>query len=72
MWKKIKADCLLDLDSAALGAVLPDIFDPDIAAAPEIVHILLLGGEQLLEPLDHHPIHSPFGTAAELFRRSIV
>ena len=49
--KQIEADRLLDLHGGALHAVFPDIPDPDIAAAPEIVHVLLLGGEQLLEPL---------------------
>ena len=68
--KEVEADRLLDLHGGALGAVFPDIPDLDIAAAPEIVHVLLLGGEQLLEPLVHHAIHGPLSTAAELFRRS--
>ena len=68
--KEVEADRLLDLHGAALRAVFPDIPDPDIAAAPEIVHVLLLGGEQLLEPLVHYAIHGPLGTAAKFFGRS--
>ena len=68
--KEVEADCLLDLYRAALGAVFPDISDPDIASVPEIVHILLLGAEQLLEPLGHDPIQGPLGTTAEFFNRS--
>ena len=68
--KKVEADRLLDLHGAALRAVLSDIFDPDIAAAPEIVHILLLRPEQLLEPLGHYTVHGPLGTAAQFFSRS--
>src|SRR4029453_15416404 len=37
------------------------------APAPEIFHVLLLRGEQLLETLAHYAIHRPFSTAAELF-----
>ena len=65
--KEVEADRLLDLYGAALRAFFSDIPDPDVAAAPEIVHVLLLGGEQLMEPLVHHAIHSPFGTAAKFF-----
>jgi hypothetical protein len=65
--KKIETDGLLDLDGAALCSVFPDILDPDIASAPEIVHILFLGGEQVLESLAHHAIHSPLSKAAEFF-----
>ena len=43
--KKVEADRLLDLDSAALDSVFPDILDPDIAPTPEIIHVLLLRGE---------------------------
>src|SRR5215472_3631937 len=68
--KKIEADRLLDLYGSALRAVFPNILDSDIAAAPEIVHVLLLGGEQLLEPFVHYAIHRPLSTAAEFFRRS--
>ena len=68
--KQVEADRLLHLHRIALRAVFPDIPDPDIAAAPEIVHILLLGCEQLLEPLGHHTIHRPIGAAAEFFGRS--
>ena len=68
--KEVEADRLLDLDGAALRAFFSDIPDPDIAAAPEIVHVLLLRGEQLLEPLGHHAIHGPLGTAAKFFSRS--
>ena len=68
--KKVKADCLLDFHSAAFRPVFPDIPDLDVAGAPEIIEILLLRGEQLLEPLVHYSIHRPLGTAAEFFRRS--
>ena len=68
--KKVEADRLLDLHRAAFRPVLSDIADPDVAAAPEIVQILLLRGEELLEPLAHYAIHRPLGTAAEFFRRS--
>ena len=47
-----------------------DMPDPDIAAAPEVVHVLLLRGEQLLEPLVFHAIQGPLGAAAEFFGRS--
>ena len=36
------------------------------------VHVLLLGGKQFLEPLAHHTIHGPLGTAAEFFNRSCL
>src|SRR5215813_10093941 len=68
--KKVEADRLLDSNGGALRAVFPDILDPDIAAAPEIVHVLLLVGEQLLEPLGYYAIHRPLSTAAEFFGRS--
>src|SRR5262249_47634399 len=51
-------------------AVLPDILDADIAPAPEIVHILLLRGQQWLETLRRYAIQSPLGTAADLLDRS--
>jgi hypothetical protein len=65
--KKVEADRLLDLHGAALCSVLPDILDPHIAPAPEIVHVVLLRGEQLRESLVHHAIHCPLSTATELF-----
>ena len=68
--KKIEADGLLNLYSAALQAVFPDVPDLDIAAEPEIVHVLLLTGEQLLESLLRDAIHRPLGSAAEFFSRS--
>ena len=40
--KEVEADCLLDLHRAPFRAFFSDIPDPDIAAAPEIVHVLLL------------------------------
>ena len=74
--KKVEADRLLDLYGAALRAAFSDIPDPDIAAPPEILHVLLLRGEQLLEPLGHYAIHGPLGTTAEFFspsrRRSVI
>jgi hypothetical protein len=60
----------LDLHGSALRAVFADIPDLDIAPAPKIVHVLLLGGEQRLEPLAHYAIHGPLSTAAEFFSRS--
>ena len=54
--KQIEADCLLRLDRAALYAILPRIPDPDIAPAPEIVHVLLLASKELVETLVHHSI----------------
>ena len=68
--KKVEACRLLNLYGAALRAFFSDIPHPDIAAAPESVHILLLRGEQLLEPLGHHTIHGPLGTTAKFFNRS--
>src|SRR6516164_2356261 len=65
--KEIEADGLLNFHSAALDPVFSDILHPDIAALPEIVHVLLLRSEQLLEPLYHHAIHRPLGAAAEFF-----
>src|SRR5262249_54584154 len=68
--KKVEAHRLLDLNGSAVRAVFPDILDPYIAAAPEIVHVLLLSGEQLLESLGRYTIHSPLSTAAEFLSRS--
>src|SRR5499427_9348157 len=68
--KQVEADRLLDFHGGALHTVFPDIPDPDIAAAPEIVHVLLLGGEQLLEPLGHYAIQRPLSAAAEFLSRS--
>src|SRR6516162_9093470 len=68
--KKVEADCLLDLYGTALRTVLADILDAHIAAAPEIVHVLLLTAQQWLEPLRRYAIQSPLGTAAELLDRS--
>jgi hypothetical protein len=65
--EKIEADRLLDLQGRVLCAVFPDILDLDIAAAPEIVHVLLLGGKQLREPLGRYAIHGPLSAAAEFF-----
>ena len=48
--KKVEADRLLDLHGGALDAIFPDVPHPDIAAPPEIVHVLLLGDEQRLNP----------------------
>jgi len=74
--KKVEADRLLDLYGAALRAVFSDIPDPDIAAPPEIIHILLLRREQLLASLIDYAIHRPLGTTAEFFspsrRRSVI
>src|SRR5262249_18542895 len=70
--KEIEANRLLDLHGAALCAIFPDILDLDIAAAPEIVQVLLLGGEQLLEPLVHDAIERPLSAAAEFFDRGRV
>jgi len=68
--KEVEADRLLDLERAALRAFLSNTADPDVAAAPEIVHVLLLSSEQLLETLAHHPIHGPLGTTTQFFRGS--
>src|SRR5215475_4030458 len=70
--KEIEANRLLDLYGAALCAIFPDIFDVEIAAAPEIVQVLLLGGEQLLEPLVHYAIQRPLSAAADFFSRGGV
>src|SRR4029450_6013205 len=45
--KEVETDRLLDLNRRALRALLPDILDPDVASLPEILHVLLLRGEQL-------------------------
>src|SRR6516225_1345500 len=68
--KKVEADRLLDLHGTAVRTVLPDIPHPYIAAAPKIVHILLLSSEQLLKSLGRYAIHSPVSTAAEFLSRS--
>ena len=65
--KEIEANRLLDLHRRALCAVFPDIPDPDIAATPEIAHVLLLGSEQFLESLARYAIHGPLGAATEFF-----
>src|SRR5262249_14771884 len=70
--KEIEANRLLDLHGAALCAIFPDIPDLNIAAAPEIVQVLLLRGEQLLEPLVLYAIQRPLGAAAEFFSRGRV
>jgi hypothetical protein len=67
---RVETDRLLEFDSAALCAFFPDILGPDIAAASEIVHVLLLRGEELPEPLGHHAIHRPLGTTAEFLCES--
>ena len=68
--KKVEADRLLDLHGTALRAFFSDITHPDITAPPEIVHVQLLGCEQLLEPMGHNAVHRPLGAAAEFFGRS--
>src|SRR5215831_14744556 len=68
--KEVEANCLLDLHRAPLRAFFSNIPDPDIAAAPEIVHVLLLRGEQRLKPVGRHTIQRPLGTTAEFFSRS--
>src|SRR5580692_10913441 len=70
--KQVEADRLLDLDGAALHSVLLDILDPHVTSAPKIVHVLLLSGEQLPEPLANYAIQRPFSAAAELFGASRV
>src|SRR5208337_395443 len=65
-------DRLLNLDRAALCAVFADIPDPDIATAPEILHVLLLRREQFLKSLSGNAIHGPLSAAAKLFSRSPV
>src|SRR5215831_10402976 len=70
--KQVEADRLLDFYGAALDPVFPDITEADIASVPEILHVLLLDGEQLLEPLLHHAVHRPLRTAADLFGGSRV
>src|SRR6516162_11150617 len=70
--EQVETDRLLDLHSAALCPVSPDIPHPDIAAVPEIVHVLLLSGEQPREPLTHDPVHCPFRTAGEFYSRSCL
>ena len=65
--KKVEADRLLDLHGGALHTIFPYVLDPDIAATPEIVHVLLLGVEQLREPLGRDAIHGPLGAATEFF-----
>ena len=67
MWKKVEADGLLDLHGAAPCPLLAYILDPNVAAAPKIVHVLLLGYEQPLESLVHYAIHRPLGAAAQFF-----
>src|SRR5207302_10465375 len=64
--KQVEANRLLDFDGAALDPVFPDSTDADIAAVPEILHVLRLSGEPRLEPLLHHAVHLPLRTAADL------
>src|SRR5262249_39126923 len=68
--EKVEADRLLNLYGATLGAVFADVLDSNIAAAPEIVHVLLLSSEQLLESLRRYPVHCPLSAAAEFLSRS--
>src|SRR5262249_335613 len=70
--KKVEPDCLLDLDRTAFRTVLPHILHAHVAAAPEVVHVLLLRTQQRLESLGGYAIQSPLGTAAELLGRSRV
>src|SRR5207244_1616970 len=70
--KQVEADRLLDFYGGALEPVFADSTDADIAPVPEILHVLLLGGEQRLEPLLHHAVHGPLRTAADLFGGSRV
>src|SRR6516225_2623344 len=67
--KQIEADRLLRLHGATLYAIFSCIPDPNIAAAPEIIHVLLLGSELLLESLVHRSIQRPLSTPAEFFSR---
>src|SRR3974390_2207236 len=68
--KKVETDRLLDLHSSAVRTVFPSIAEPYIAAVPELVHVLLLSGEQLLESLSRCAIHGPLGKAAQFLSRS--
>ena len=68
--KQVESDCLLHFHRVAPRAMLPDILDPDIAAAPEVVHILLLGREKLRKPVSNDAIQGPLRAAAEFFGRS--
>src|ERR1700746_827491 len=68
--KEIEADCLLRLHSRALYAVFSDIADTNIAAAPEIVQVVPLGGKQLLESFVDYTIPGALSTAAEFLGRS--
>jgi hypothetical protein len=67
--EKIEADRLLDLHRAALQTVLPDILDAHVAAAPEIVKVALLRGQQLLEALGRYAIQSPLSKTADFLGR---
>ena len=68
--KQVKTDRLLHFHRVALRSGFPDIFNPDVAAAPEIVHILLLGCKEFWKPFGHHAIQGPLSPAAEFFGRS--
>src|SRR5271157_4143571 len=68
--KEVEMDRLLNLDRAALCAVFADVPDPDIATAPEILHVLLLRREQFLKSLGRDAIQAPLGASAKLFSRS--
>ena len=59
----------MDFDGGPFRAFRPDIPHTDIAAAPKVVHILLLGGKQILESPGRYPIHCPLSAAAEFPRR---
>ena len=62
--KKVEADRLLDLHRAAVRAVFPDILYLNVAATPEVGHVLLLRREQLAEPLVDDAIQGPLGPPA--------
>src|SRR5262245_15535505 len=52
--KEIEANRLLDLHGAALCAIFPDIPDVDIAAAPDIVPVLALGGGEMIDTMVYY------------------
>src|SRR5215471_9462215 len=70
--KKIEADRLLDLNGGAFRALFPNIPYTDVAASPEVLHVLRLRLEQLLESPGSYPIQRPLSATTQLFgRRSL-
>jgi hypothetical protein len=67
--EQVEANCLLNLDGRTLGTLFPDVPHMDVAAMPEIRHILLLLTKQVSEALRRDTIHRPLGATTKLIGR---